>query len=300
MTIEPLLKINSDSGIPASQRHPSVRAFFTQVGASSVYDDVVYEGQSIQMERSWLWVAGNIAELSSSHREKVMRSHGLTAEELAAVADSARARYAALDAPRRQNPPFVESAEWMRVPLTGYPDFSVFQPYLDKILGHPAPDEFRTRHNFRARINVPGFHVSTWFDIFLTSLPAAFTELQSRVGNQRLGIGPNGHYCVYEPNFWARDPYFEWFGHWLKGEHTKIMEKPAVFYSPRAWVEDSKHYVADDWRHSDRWPPAGTMQRRLFLTGTGGLSANGPDDTKREAIPAIPTIRYPLWAGAIC
>ena len=27
----------------------SLRAFFTQVGGSSIYDDVVYEGQSIEM-----------------------------------------------------------------------------------------------------------------------------------------------------------------------------------------------------------------------------------------------------------
>jgi uncharacterized protein len=29
----------------ASQRHPTVRAFFAQVGGSSIYDDIVYEGQ---------------------------------------------------------------------------------------------------------------------------------------------------------------------------------------------------------------------------------------------------------------
>ena len=44
----------------ASQGHPSVKAFFAQVGGSSIYDDVVYEGQSIEMERLWLWIAGNI------------------------------------------------------------------------------------------------------------------------------------------------------------------------------------------------------------------------------------------------
>lgn len=170
----------------------------------------------------------------------------------------------------------------MRLPLTGYPDFSVCQPYLDEILSHPAPDEFRARHNFRAGINVPGFHVSSWYDIFLTSVLAAFTELQSRVGNQRLWIGPNGHYFVYEPNFWPRDPYFEWFDHWLKGEHTKIMDEPPIFYSPRSWVEDSKHYVPDDWRHSEDWPPPRTVQWQMFLTGDGGLSTNGPGGKARS------------------
>ena len=268
----------------ASQGHPSVRAFFTQVGGSSIYDDVVYEGQSIQMERLWLWVARNIPGLSASHRRALMQRHKLSAEALAAVADSAATRYAALDAARQADPPFIDSAEWMRLPLTGYPDFSVWQPYLDEIITHPAPDAFRARHNFRATISVPGFHVTTWFDIFLTSVLAAFRDIQSRVGNQRLWVGPNSHYFVYERNFWPRDPYFEWFDHWLKDEPTRIMDEPAVLYSPRAWVADQAGYVANDWRHAEQWPPPGVAQRRLYLTGDGRLSADGPGGGQRSYI----------------
>lgn len=266
----------------ASQRHPSVRAFFVQVGSSSIYDDVVYEGHSIELERLLLWVGRNTTGLSPSHRAAVMRRSGLSTEQLAAIASSAQARYLALEAARQTDPPFVDSPDWMRLPLLGYPDFSVLQPYLDEILSHPAPDAFRARHNFRATINVPGFHVTTWFDIFLTSVIAAFTEIQARVGNQRLWIGPNGHYFVYERNFWPRDPYFEWFDYWLKGVPTPIMEEPAVFYSPRAWVNDPQHYVADDWRHAARWPLPGVVRRRLYLTGDGRLSSDGPGGTARH------------------
>ena len=266
----------------ASQSHASIRAFFAQVGGSSIYDDVVYEGQSIEMERLWLWVARNIPGLSLSHREAVMRKYNLTAEQLADIAKSANARYLALDAARQSNPPFVNSAEWMHLPLTRYPDCSVWQPYLDEIISHPTPDAFRARHNFRATINVPGFHVTTWFDIFQTSVIAAFTEIHARAGNQRLWIGPNTHYFVYERQFWPRDPYFEWFAHWLKGEPTTIMEEPAVFYSPRAWVPDQKNYVANDWRHAKHWPPADTVQQRLYLTGDGLLTADGPRGNSRS------------------
>ncbi len=287
----------------ASQGHPSVHAFFTQVGGSSIYDDVVYEGQSIEMERLWLWVARNIPGLSPSHREAVMHQHGMSAQALDAAADSANARYTALDAARLADPPFIDSKDWMRLPLTGYPDFSVWQPYLDEIINHPAPDAFRARHNFRATINVPGFHVTTWFDIFQTSVLAAFTDIQSRVGNQRLWIGPNAHYFVYENNFWPRDPYFEWFDYWLKGEATAIMDEPAVFYSPRAWVADQTGYVANDWRHAEQWPPPGTVQQRLYLTGDGRLSADGPDGDVRSYMydpkRPIPTLggRNMLIAG---
>jgi putative CocE/NonD family hydrolase len=268
----------------ASQRHPTARAFFTQVGGSSIYDDVVYEGQSVEMERLWLWVAANIAGLSPSHREAVARQSGLSAAQMAAVADSARKCYSALDAARNANPPFIESPEWMHLPLAGYPDFSILQPWLDEILQHPAPDEFRARHNYRATIEIPGFHVTTWFDIFLTSVLAAFTDTQSRVGNQRLWIGPNNHYFVYERNFWSRDPYFEWFDHWLKGDRTPIMDEPPVFYSPRAFVADQKNYVANDWRHAESWPPPGTVQQKFYLTGDGRLTTDGPSGEARSYI----------------
>jgi hypothetical protein len=234
------------------------------------------------MERLWLWVAFNIGGLSASHREVGALQRGLKQTDLAGIADSVRARNAALDAAARAKPPFVESAEWMHLPLTGYPDFSVCQPYLDEMLRHPAPDEFRARHNFRETINVPGFHVTTWFDIFLTSVLAAFTALHLRVGHQRLWIGPNGHGFVYQPNFWPRDPYFEWFDHWLKDEHTQIIDEPAVFYSPRAWVHDEKNYVANDWRHSNSWPPQGTVERKFYLTGKGCLSTDGPGGEARS------------------
>jgi len=262
----------------ASQGHPSVRAFFAQVGGSSIYDDVVYEGHSIELERLWLWVANNTGGLSRSHREAVMARSGLDEAALDACAASARARFAELDGARHQRPPYVGVDAWMHLPLVGYPDFSVLQPYLDELISHPAPDAFRARHDFRSTIAVPGFHVTTWFDIFLTSVIAAFRDIQARVGNQKLWIGPNDHYFVYDERFWPRDPYFEWFDHWLRGIPTPIVEEPAVSYSPRCWVEELSTYVADDWRHAPSWPPPQATTDRWYLGGDGTVAAAAPAD----------------------
>lgn len=260
----------------ASQRHPCLRAFFAQVGGSSIYDDVVYEGNAIEMERLWLWVAKNIPGLSASHRDAAMRKRGASAAEMERAAASATARYERLEAARHAEPPFVGSDDWMRLPLARYPDFSTWQPFLDEILGHPAPDAFRARHAFRRTIEIPGFYATTWYDIFQTSVIAAFNAAQARAGNQVLWIGPNDHYFIYEANFWPRDPYFEWFDHWLKGIDTPIVREPAVYYSPRAWVEERASYAANDWRHAERWPLPGTAPVRLFLRGDGSLSPDGP------------------------
>jgi hypothetical protein len=262
----------------ASRRHPSVRAFFAQVGGSSIYDDVVYEGQSVEIERLWLWVANNIPALSASHRAEVIRRAGLGPGDFAKLSASARGRYLALSEAQKSDPPFVDSPDWMRLPLTGYPDFSVAQPYLDEIITHPAPDEFRARHNFRSTIDVPGFHVTSWYDIFLVGVITAFQEIQERVGNQRLWIGPNTHHFVYETQFWPGDPYFRWFDHWLRDRSTPLAAGPAVFYSPRAWVPDAAGYVADDWRGAATWPPPRTRRVRWHLHGDGTLGhvAGGP------------------------
>ncbi len=256
----------------ASTRHPSLRAFFAQAGGSSIYDDVVCEGGSIEMERLWLWVAKNIPGLSAAHRDAVMRRFGIGAAELDAAAERAAARYTRLDAARTADPPFINSPDWMHLPLAGTPDFATWQPFLDEIISHPAADAFRARHNFRATIDIPGFHVTSWFDIFQTSVIAAFQDIQARTGTQKLWIGPNEHYFVYADNFWPRDPYFDWFGYWLKDEPTGLIKEQPVFYSPRAWVDDRAAYRPDDWRHAERWPPPGVMPRRLHLRGDGSLA----------------------------
>jgi len=266
----------------ASTRHPSLRAFFAQAGASSIYDDVVYEGQSIEMERLWLWVARNIPGLSTSHCEAAMQRSGIGPAEFAAAAASAAARYTRLDAARLTEPFFTGSDDWMRLPLTRYPDFTTGQPFLDEIITHPAPDAFRAAHNFRRTIDIPGFHVTSWFDIFQASVMAAFGDIQARVGNQKLWIGPNEHYFVYHGNFWAYDPYFAWFDYWLKDERNGVMDGPAVYYSPRAWVDDREGYSPSDWRHAERWPPPEARPQRLYLRGDGRIDAGEPGGPPRR------------------
>ena len=158
----------------------------------------------------------------------------------------------------------------MRLPLRGYPDFSVWQPYLDEIIGHPAPDAFRVRHNFRRTIEIPGFHVTSWFDIFLTSVLSAFTELQARVGPSAAVGGTQRHHFVYESQFWPRDPYFEWFDHWLKDEPTPIMREPAV--STRRAHGSPTPGLRRRRLAARRWlATAQHRQRRWYLRGDGAL-----------------------------
>ncbi len=255
----------------ASTNHPALKAFWAQVGGSSIYNDVVCEGQSIEMERLWLWVAKNIPGLSESHKRRAMRLSGLDEAGMAEAHRRAGDTYNRLEAASRAAVPFVENADWMRLPLTDYPDFSAWQPFLNDLISQPAPNAFRNAHDFRRSIAIPGFHATSWYDIFLTSVLAAFQQIQARTGTQKLWIGPNDHYFIYETQYWTRDPFFEWFGHYLKDEPAPLMDEPAVHFSPRAFVADRAAYKPDDWQHSATWPPAGVAAKRLYLTGAKGL-----------------------------
>ena len=188
----------------------------------------------------------------------------------------------------------------MRLPLTRYPDFATWQPFLDEIITHPAPDAFRAAHNFRRTIEIPGFHVTSWFDIFQTSVLAAFNDIQARVGNQKLWIGPNEHYFVYQSNFWPRDPYFEWFDYWLKGEPTGIMDEPAVFYSPRAWVEDRETYTPRRLALCRALAAAGRPAAAALSAGRRQPRRRGAGRRRRSAIAMTRAGRSRPWAGATC
>ena len=54
-----------------------------------------------------------------------------------------------------------------------------------------------------------------------------------------------------------------------------------MFHSLRAWVENRTGYVADDWVTAERWPPPGTILRRLCPHGDGSLSPERPAGASR-------------------
>ena len=59
---------------------------------------------------------------------------------------------------RQAEPPFIGSPDWMRLPLTGYPDFATWQPFLDEIITHPAPGSRSARGTISAAPSTfPGF-----------------------------------------------------------------------------------------------------------------------------------------------
>ena len=284
----------------ASTRHPSLRAFFAQAGGSSIYDDVVYEGQSIEMERLWLWVSRNIPGLSAVASR---RRHSAVRHRRRRTRCRRRARGRALQ-PARRGAQCLAAVHRLRPTGCGcrWPAPRISRPGSPSSTRSSAtrrPTTSARRHNFRRTIDIPGFHVTSWFDIFQTSVIAAFQDIQARTGTQKLWIGPNEHYFVYAENFWPRDPYFEWFGYWLKDEPTELIAEPAVFYSPRAWVEDRAGYRPERLAagralaaaRRNAAPALSARRRQPWRRGRGGAPRNYVYDPRRP----VPTL-----AGATC
>jgi len=244
----------------ASQTPPHLKVIFAQVGSANLYNEVVYEGQDLELERLMLWLPGNIPGLSSYH----INSLKLSDSELQGAKDLTQVINNDLKSHMLDS---GTSKWWMHLPLLNYPGFSRLQPFWNEIMSHPTKDDFRDKHNFRDTIQIPSIHVSAWHDISLEGIIKSYKALQERVGKQKLFIGPGHHYSVYEPNFWPYDPFFLWFDYWLKGIDTKIMDGPPIYY----------YRMGDEkWRYAEQWPLPGVENRNYYLHSDGALNTNAP------------------------
>ena len=244
----------------AGNKPPHLMAIFSQAGSANLYNEVVYEGQALELERLLLWVSGQGSGVSASH----IQSLGLTDKEYQEAVFRSRAIRADLE--KNMLHP-GKSEWWMHLPLVGFPAVSQVQPFWNEILSHPNRDGFRDSQDYTRTISVPAIHVSAWQDIFLMSSLNAYREIQGRIGNQKLYIGPGDHDAVDSQAFWPYDPFFSWFDHWLKGVETGIMGAPPIYYS---------HSNSDRWRYSDQWPPPGVNYKTLTFHDNGTLVSNPP------------------------
>ena len=285
----------------ASTRHPSLRAFFAQAGGSSIYDDVVYEGQSIEMERLWLWVSRNIPGLSAVASRGGHERGSASATPNSMPPPSARPRATAGSTRRAMpTPPFIDSPDWMRLPLAGYSRFRDLAALSRR--DHQPPGARRLPQHgtiSAARSTFPDFTSRAGST---SSRPAS--SRRSRTSRRApaprsCGSGRTSITLSMPSNFWPRDPYFDWFGYWLKDETTELIDEPAVFYSPRAWVEDRASYRPDDWRQAERWPPPGVTPRRLYLRGDGSLGEEAGGRAAQLSSTTRAARSRPM-AGATC
>ncbi|NOT58289.1 MAG: CocE/NonD family hydrolase [Deltaproteobacteria bacterium] len=211
---------------------------------------------------------------------------------------------------------------YKRLPLMYWADLlKDVAPYMREYLTHPEDGPYWWAVNIERQhrnINVPMYHVSSWYDIFLRDALVHFNGLRSRAmtpearGGQRLLLGPWAHLFPYTtpttggtgdidfgPNAFMdlHDTQLRWFDYWLKGIDNGMMEEAPV----RLFVMGT-----NEWRDEHEWPLARTRYTPCYfhsrgkansLHGDGTLSFEPPTEEPADQYRYDPADPVPTSGG---
>ena len=198
-------------------------------------------------------------------------------------------------------PPLSPEA-YRRLPLTAWAELlAPVAPYIGDYLRHPADGPTWWALNLERRhgqIDVPMYHVSSWYDIFLHGGLANFSGLRRNAMTetarraQKLIVGPWAHLFPYtnptstgtgdidfgrDALISLHDIQLRWFDHWLKGVDTGILDEPPV-----------KIFVMGDnrWRDEGEWPLARTRYTPWYFHSGGRANTSAGDGLLDARAPA--------------
>ena len=192
--------------------------------------------------------------------------------------------------------------QWFRhLPLRDWVDMlSEAAPYFADYLDNPDDSPLWWRINLlkhHQHINVPMFHVSSWYDIFLEGALNAFGAIRERAAtpearrDQKLLVGPWAHLRPYTvptsggageadfgPDAAIRlfDHLLRWFDHWLRDVDTGVPDEPPVLL-----------FVMGEnrWREEGEWPLARAIDTRYYLHGDGSSNGGRGGGTLSTVLP---------------
>lgn len=166
---------------------------------------------------------------------------------------------------------------------------------LEEWFAHPDYDDYWRDEDCSRhfdRMNVPCFTIGSWYDFMNQGSIASFQGRQHQGGEnsrgkQQLLIGPwlhgrlnKGHVVgdlTYPPN--AAWPELEhmvrWFGYWLRGDATGVLDEPPVRYYVMGPVGEADA-PGNVWREAADWPPFEPLATPMYLQAGGGLSTEEP------------------------
>ena len=168
-------------------------------------------------------------------------------------------------------------------------------------------------------INLPMFHVSSWYDIFLEGALNTYQAMRERAptaqarNNQKLLVGPWAHIRPYtaptsgdtgdidfgpEARIELHEHMLRWYDYWLKDIQTGIMEESPV----------SIFVMGENrWRAENEWPLARTHYTRYYFhadtpantrSGAGTLSTAPPGDEPADSYVYDPDDPAPTLRGS--
>jgi uncharacterized protein len=244
--------------LAATERPPSLVAICPAMTASQYWEGWTYQGGALQLAFAANWAAGLAAytALRAGDASTLTRLEGLAG-----------------------------SADWFsHLPLLEPQGLSRGEaPYYFDWIEHAAYDAYwraTAIDEDYSRIEVPGFHVGGWYDIFLSGTVANFRGIG---GRQKLLLGPwqhgpwipllegGGDAAAGAINDWQ----LRFLDEVVRGRSSNVFGAPATIY-----------VMGDGWRDADGWPPSTSTPTDWYLRsdgranskhGDGRLSAETPD-----------------------
>jgi uncharacterized protein len=146
---------------------------------------------------------------------------------------------------------------------------------------HPPEDGYWSEARVDAsRIEVPAMLIAGWRDIFTDEMVDAFGALPAR---RHLVIGPWLHVIPHlsevEPWDWV-GAMSEWWDRYLVPGGDGGGTQASVVYFAQG---------ANTWHEGEHWPPSGTSEKRLYLSGRG-LEDDAPPHGESHHYTADPTV----------
>ena len=176
-------------------------------------------------------------------------------------------------------------------------------PYMiDTVCGHPNYDSFYIYLDLATRwdsAHYPMFHMAGWYDFDLEGGLDVFCELQMRFHNQKLLVGPWGHWTwgsrnqgdlAYPANAIMSTTTFrnlkrQWYDYWMFDSTNGITDPKVTFYL-MGECDTQDTTLCNFWVEADTWPLPEVQYKNYYIREGGVL------DTMPPSITAIDTFQY--------
>ncbi len=279
--------------LAAPQRPPHLKTMSPVSGPVTYFEDCVYRRGVFEL--GWM-----LAYFTFMARNTLARK-GLY-EQQRAILDSY------LSHPNLPISPFKKEV-YRHLPLRDWGErLKDGAPYFADFLQHSTYGPYWQATDLRRQlhdVNVPMFHVGSWYDAFQYDTLTLFTGLRERAltpearRGQKLLMGPWGHLLPYavptsqgtgdidfgpEAVIELHALQLRWFDHFLKGVNNGVLDEAPV----RLFVMGDNR-----WRDENEWPLARTQYTKGYLHSGGKANSLRGDGRLLLAAPGEePPDRY--------
>ena len=184
------------------------------------------------------------------------------------------------------------------------------EPWMLTYKNRQRDGPFWDRASVRDRygdIRVPAFLIGGWYDGYRDSVPRMLEHVKNAPVKAIVGAWnhtwPSEPYP--QPGMEWRHEAVRWFGQFLKGEDTGILDEPRFAVYVRDWHPPGPYlaYAPGRWRYEEGWPIRRIQERVLYPQPNHTLASGAPG-TATHLLRYIPSVGFEaggpvMWWGDV-